>query len=138
MQFNFADSDVAANLSHAFTDLGAMADDSPRQVHEKEARYQSIRAPQTGWWTNKTACDLWTAAFFMPKLPPDPRGIDTLPTTGVLRRHIANAARASSGELIGAAVDISAQNRFFHWQLEFPEVFGNGGFDVVLGNPLGK
>ncbi len=71
----------------------------------------------------------------MPKLPPDPRGIDSLPTTGVLRRHIANAARASSGELIGGAVDISAQNRFFHWQLEFPEVFGNGGFDVVLGNP---
>ncbi len=37
--FNFADSDVAANLSHDFTDLAAMADDSPRQVHAKEARY---------------------------------------------------------------------------------------------------
>src|SRR4029077_4483932 len=23
----------------------------------------------------------------------------------------------------------------FHWHLEFPEVFGRGGFDVVLGNP---
>ena len=25
--------------------------------------------------------------------------------------------------------------RFFHWPLEFPEVFQEGGFDVVLGNP---
>ena len=132
--FSFADSAADSSLSDDFADLAAMADDSPRQVHEKEARYERIRAPQTDWWTNKTACDLWTAAFFMPKRPPDPRGIDTLPTTGVLRRHIANSA-ATSGELIGSAVDISAKNRFFHWRLEFPEVFHKGGFDVVLGNP---
>ena len=24
---------------------------------------------------------------------------------------------------------------FFHWPLEFPDVFECGGFDVVLGNP---
>jgi hypothetical protein len=29
------------------------------------------------------------------------------------------------------------QNRFFHWRLQFPEVFDreSPGFDVVLGNP---
>lgn len=25
--------------------------------------------------------------------------------------------------------------RYFHWELEFPEVFARGGFDVLLGNP---
>ena len=25
--------------------------------------------------------------------------------------------------------------RFFHWHLEFPEVFANGGFHIILGNP---
>src|SRR5690606_4735634 len=25
--------------------------------------------------------------------------------------------------------------RFFHWRLQFPQVFAKGGFDVVLGNP---
>ena len=25
--------------------------------------------------------------------------------------------------------------RAFHWPLQFPDVFENGGFDVVLGNP---
>lgn len=28
-----------------------------------------------------------------------------------------------------------AGNRAFDWQKEFPEVFANGGFDVVIGNP---
>jgi hypothetical protein len=30
---------------------------------------------------------------------------------------------------------LAAQYQFFHWHLAFPEVFANGGFDVVLGNP---
>ena len=28
-----------------------------------------------------------------------------------------------------------AGNKAFHWQKEFPEIFTNGGFDVVIGNP---
>ncbi len=33
--------------------------------------------------------------------------------------------------------DVCERERFFHWELEFPEVFFGvrGGFDVVLGNP---
>lgn len=27
------------------------------------------------------------------------------------------------------------RKRFFHWFIEFPEVFANGGFDCILGNP---
>lgn len=27
------------------------------------------------------------------------------------------------------------ENKFFHWELEFPEVFNNGGFDIAIGNP---
>ena len=32
---------------------------------------------------------------------------------------------------------IAAEQDFFHWPLEFPEVFARGrrGFDVVLANP---
>ena len=26
-------------------------------------------------------------------------------------------------------------NQFFHWDLEFPEVYFNGGFDIAIGNP---
>jgi len=44
--------------------------------------------------------------------------------------------------LIDTALNLAHYKRFFHWELEFPEVWyekgrekANGGFDVVLGNP---
>lgn len=40
------------------------------------------------------------------------------------------AARSVSD--VGAYIDV---HRPFHWFIEFPEVFGEGGFDVVIGNP---
>ena len=33
------------------------------------------------------------------------------------------------------AQQIAQEQKFFHWELEFPEVFIEGGFDVVVGNP---
>lgn len=30
---------------------------------------------------------------------------------------------------------IANQNKFFHWELEFPEVMIRGGFDIAIGNP---
>lgn len=31
--------------------------------------------------------------------------------------------------------NIAVEKKFFHWEIEFPEVFQNGGFDIVIGNP---
>jgi Eco57I restriction-modification methylase/TaqI-like C-terminal specificity domain len=50
----------------------------------------------------------------------------------------------SDEKLLETAKKLYEEKRFFHWDLEFPEVFidlsnadwkENGGFDVVLGNP---
>lgn len=30
---------------------------------------------------------------------------------------------------------IAQEKHFFHWFLEFPQVFQKGGFDCILGNP---
>ena len=37
--------------------------------------------------------------------------------------------------LIEAANKLAKEKYFFHWPLEFPEVFEDGGFSCVLGNP---
>jgi hypothetical protein len=37
--------------------------------------------------------------------------------------------------LIKEIEEISSRNHFFHYHLEFPEVFEKGGFDCLLGNP---
>jgi hypothetical protein len=33
------------------------------------------------------------------------------------------------------ALALAEEQRFFHWPLEFPDVFSQGGFNVMLGNP---
>jgi hypothetical protein len=38
-------------------------------------------------------------------------------------------------QTLAEAQALAEENRFFHWPLEFPDVFAQGGFDVVLGNP---
>ena len=42
---------------------------------------------------------------------------------------------AKQPQMVATAQATSLEHRFFHWHLEFPEVFAKGGFDTVLGNP---
>jgi len=42
---------------------------------------------------------------------------------------------ASGLKFLKIARAVALKERFFHWELEFPEVFARGGFDLVLGNP---
>ncbi|QSR35237.1 restriction endonuclease [Marinobacterium iners] len=75
--------------------------------------------------------DLWTAAFFVPK---NQGYANRIPDNGALKA----AHRGELSPEVAAEVRLRAeQNRFFHWPLQFPEVFNrdNAGFDVVLGNP---
>jgi len=48
----------------------------------------------------------------------------------------------SDQELLNSALNLAKDKRFFHWKLEFPEVWyekggkkKDGGFDVIIGNP---
>jgi hypothetical protein len=45
--------------------LGEIAETTPKEVREKEERYKQTRQNQ-GWWRDYSACNLWTAALFMP------------------------------------------------------------------------
>ena len=115
--------------TRGFAALSAAEERTPDDVQAMETRYERLRRRGTSWWDFKVGCDLWTHAFFAPLTEGE-----LVPTTADVRRAVAqpNALHAS---LAGAAVGWSAKHPFFHWPLEFPEVFESGGFDVVLGNP---
>ena len=80
----------------------------------------------------RSAFDLWTA---------EPLGLDGSRHT--LETHadsIIESGKQSAAEVtdaIAEASHIASQYRFFHWPLEFPNVFHRegAGFDVVVGNP---
>ncbi len=96
-------------------------------IQDSAARAHLYREELTGsdeWRSLKNALDLWCACWFWPA---DELDSAPLPTTftdpGPQTRAVA--------ERIAAAM------RFFHWELEFPDVFRKegAGFDAMLGNP---
>jgi hypothetical protein len=136
-----------ADLSDARRVLSETPDETPAQIRRKKETYQRWREQSA---RDQMACHLWTAAFFTP-LTRAHLDDQRIPTTDTLRRYL---QRSSVDERVtGAALALAERLRFFHWELEFPEVFSgqcsvdsgqsknteyrslNTGFDCILSNP---
>jgi hypothetical protein len=99
-------------------------------VEKKEKLFAELLASQE-YRTMKKACDLYVAAFYAEKI----KGLP-IPTSADVNRAIAGQDEISLNKGVNSlAAQIADENRFFHWPIEFPEVFTRGGFDCVLGNP---
>lgn len=121
---------LAANLST----IRRMPEDTVGQVEKKREAFKQWKdAPDRR--ATRVACDLYTAAFLLPKVEaPENYQRENVPTTADLWKRLGGAQ--VSGSVEAAAVDASEEARAFHWPLAFPDVLiGKGGFDVVLGNP---
>jgi len=114
-------------LAAATDELSAMRDDTPDQVRRKRERYERQRN-EVSFLRQLEACNLWTAAFFQPLRKGRP-----IITTETVLTHL--EGREVTGDLLGLAEELAQRHWFFHWPLEFPEVFAQGGFDVVLSTP---
>lgn len=114
----------------------AMPEETLEQVQAKEQAYKRLHQGPA-WQALKTACDLYVAAFFLPKREPAPEpnalGRATMPLTESLWR--AAAGQQIYGPLVAAASEAAHGVQAFHWHLEFPDIFARGGFDAVVGNP---
>jgi hypothetical protein len=75
--------------------------------------------------------DAWCAAFVWPKVVAT---LSDVVTTGTVQQ-LAMAPNALSAGQRQEVERQAHQYQFFHWHLAFPEVFANGGFDCLLGNP---
>jgi hypothetical protein len=117
-----------ADLAGEFAALADMPDETVADVCSKEELYRALTEGETAARLRR-ACNAWTAAFFASRAAGQER---TAPTTV----DIWNALNGQPNQRRAAIVDeLSHRFHFFHWRLEFPDVFDRGGFDVVLGNP---
>jgi hypothetical protein len=115
--------------------------DTVAAVRDKERALTALSAPGTPLSQWKTAADLWCAAWFW-REGSLPAGVYSDVLASLLNQHTALSTRHRS-ELLNTAAAVAATHRFFHWELEFPEVFfddtgrrrADAGFDAVLGNP---
>ena len=124
--------EALAGFSDLSRAVGAIADESPEAVRRKRTLFEG-RYADAARRRLRQACDLWSGAFFQ-ALRSGERSLTTAP----LADHL-DGAGVDPRDL-ALAESLSAEHRFFHWPLEFPEVFddraaGGPGFDVVLGNP---
>jgi len=124
----FSAEGILTELAGEFAALADMPDETPGDVRSKEELYGQLKESDRVARL-RHACDAWTAAFFAAHRPGQER---TAPTTA----DVWNALAARENPQRAALIDeLSDQFHFFHWRLEFPEVFAHGGFNVMLGNP---
>ncbi|MGI8405734.1 MAG: Eco57I restriction-modification methylase domain-containing protein [Thermomicrobiales bacterium] len=138
------------SLATRLDEIEAMPDGTIAQVMVKEDAYLRLQG-RDDWRAMTTACTLWTWAFFAPMTSssnrhPEPvegslapqRNLNAFPShlvpTSSTVRQMVNSGNVR-GDMIGPAIGAAEEVGFFHWPLQFPEVFARGGFDTVLGNP---
>ena len=151
-----------AQAVQAMVDVGGMPDITTNQVANSKKHFQSALADVE---TFKRVLDLHTARWFVESSNLNARSkksktniFDEMLRSGELFEWahgrvvspVAHSALARNGrEAVEEAAVAAEEKRFFHWELEFPEVFhgrrpgtqnaverlNSGGFDAVIGNP---
>ena len=125
-----------ASISDGAARVLAMPEDTLEEIEAKSRAWiRLLNGPD--WLTLKAACDMYVAAFLLPKTgdAPDPRYTARLPlpTTDAIWRTIRGSD--VQADMQADCIEAAEANRVFHWPLEFPAVMARGGFDAVVGNP---
>ena len=117
-------------------------DDTLDQVRAKERALAGLSRRDSALSKWKRIADLWCASWFS-----NPSGSVPASAFGALSDAILTGRGAlpetAAAAYLQHARTIAEMRRFFHWELEFPEVFfapdgtrrPAGGFDAVIGNP---
>ena len=117
-------------------------EDTIEQVRAKEALFAAIQAPGAPLSRWKGIADLWCAGWFDSAARDVPRA-----TFGALLDSALGLPgglnESSVARVLATGDAAAARERFFHWDLEFPDVFhgrdgaplAQPGFDAIVGNP---
>lgn len=127
----------AQTISAAVGDMAAIEQTiatNVETVKQQEKQYAHLREGMAIW---KQLAHVWVARHFGLALDPA--------TWTALRQHLlaGHPATPAVQTTLTHTADLLASHRFFHWELEFPEVFfdatgqprPDAGFDAVIGNP---
>ncbi|RLC92965.1 MAG: restriction endonuclease, partial [Chloroflexi bacterium] len=129
-----------------YVTIAGLAEEQPQAARERYAEYLTA----DDYRRRKLEADFWTAAFFWPLTRLEKPGFSEkpgfYPTHAEFIRLRAEGPGALPPEALAQIETLAEQYRFFHWHLEFPDMFqlpessepsgsSGSGFDVVLGNP---
>ena len=113
--------------------MAGLSENTLEQVRAKERAHRALASDAAALARWRTLADAWCAWWFLPPAHrADAREFGAL-ADAVIRRSRRVPSRIIERRLREAA-RIQESQRFFHWPVEFPDVFP-AGFDAVIGNP---
>ncbi|MCL0090845.1 N-6 DNA methylase [Dehalococcoidia bacterium] len=127
---------VATAVDNYFR-ISQISSDKPQDIQEKEKLYGIARDILRRYWD---VAHIWTSVYFGNEVPAE----GYMMLQDKIRATELEWAGLEKKPWFAEAVKMGEEERrFFHWELEFPEVFfdrngqrlPNPGFDAVVGNP---
>ncbi len=141
--------DTLRQISRPLVELSSRRDDSVDDVHAKEVLWNRLTNDQSPLAPWRLACSLWCARWFWPDGhdvarhhgPPSPAELRA--ALDAILRGDTTLGRVALERWLATAREVAGQLGFFHWPLEFADVFyddaghprSRPGFDAVIGNP---
>lgn len=113
----------------SFEEFARLPERTPAEIETKEKAYRSLTSG-SNWYNLRIMADMMIAPFFIAKTNENEK---LIATDAIYRDFL--RGMPLQGQIPAKAQAISVEKTFFHWFLEFPDVFAKGGFDCVLGNP---
>ncbi|MDD2995931.1 MAG: restriction endonuclease [Paludibacter sp.] len=122
--------------------FNSLPETTPEEIEHKARAYDRFTNGR-GYGFLKAMADTQVAQFFIPKTEANKHHL----LTDAEYRMILTGHQGWQDRRIAMANAVAQEKRFFHWFLEFPEVFAEsknpelaegskgGGFDCILGNP---
>lgn len=138
------------SLAEKVREISALPEMSLEEQQEKQRRWEELmQSPRVE--SLRRACDIYTAAFYHTFSYDDVHaGADAItlpdsPYTAAVYQALEEIKQQEkpndnymplTEDFKTSIANEAARQRFFHWCVEFPEVFADGGgFDVMCGNP---
>ncbi len=110
--------------------FGELPERTPEEIEEKGKVYLKLTSNDE-YQRLKTLANIQVAQFFITK---NKENQSKIITDGTYRQYLAGEKKPL-GQAVAKADGVASDKKFFHWFLEFSEVFAEGGFDCILGNP---
>lgn len=132
----FGDDPFSAGVRFAVQQMNAIEGtvaDHVDDVKRQEQLYAELTRRLGAW---QQAADVWTARYFGLEITEEQwHAVRSFTTSGLIPPAVS--------DLVAEATRVAEEQRFFHWELAFPEIFFDAdgqpraepGFDAVVGNP---
>lgn len=112
--------------------IEAMPQTTTKEIAKQEAAYKAFLDKAKNSHL-RNAADMLLGAFLLSKTEATETQIPT--TASVYLELVSDSHNAQHLAQREAVAKACEEGKVFHWPLAFPQVFAQGGFDCVLGNP---